>query len=214
MILALTPEPNKNAPPFVKPIGAFQNGIQLANVQLFDYYCPNSATASILAEYQQAADLQGYTLDAVVVSGTENGDYSEFTSAPGVPATDTNPGQDASDIWLIKGVVCDAQGNEGILQDVLGTRLAGYEFPFAPGHVSYGDHNYDVVPPVVNGRYDTANAKPVQRPGFGQLVSVETGAPIAAGQPLNGGYVRLVWYKLPAQPVATVAPQPGTPGVL
>lgn len=213
MIQALTPEPSKLAPPFVNPV-AYQNGARLVNVQLFDYYSPNASTDSLLAQYEQAAALQGYTLDAAVVSGTANGDYTGFTSDPGMPATADNPGREASDIWEIKGAVRDAQGNEGILQDVLGTRLAGYEFPFAPGHTSYGDHNYKVVPPVVNGQYDMANAKPVQCPGYLVLVSVETGEPIAAGQNLSGGYIRGVWYKLPAQPVTPVAPTPGTPGVL
>lgn len=213
MIQALTPEPSKSAPPFVNPV-AYQNGARLVNVQLFDYYSPNASTDSLLAQYEQAAALQGYTLDAAVVSGTANGDYTGFTSDPGMPATADNPGREASDIWEIKGAVRDAQGNEGILQDVLGTRLAGYEFPSSPGRTNYGDHNYDVVPPVVNGQYDMAHAVAVKRPGYGVFVSVETGQPISPNVPLNGGYIRLVWYKLPAQPVTPVAPIPGTPGVL
>jgi hypothetical protein len=197
-IQPLTPAPDQSKAPFVEPIGALQNGDQLKNAQLFDYYLHPDGVAPILAQYKQAAALQGLTMIATVLSGTDTGEQTGFTKAT-----------DGSDIFVIKGTLTDANGaGVVLLWDILGTRAAGYVHPFTSKDNTYGDHNYDVVMSVVNGQW-AQPAIDVPCPGYLVLVSNKTGQPLVAGQLIDGDSARGVWFKIPAAPVA-----PGQIGTL
>ena len=66
-----------------------------------------------------------------VVDGIKNGELGLFS-----------PDQAGDSIYLIKGMISDAEGNTSLVNDLAGIRIFSYLNPFTPGLPTYGDTNY------------------------------------------------------------------------
>ena len=170
LTIQLFPAPDQTVCPFVAPAGALQNGAPVAPGN-YTLYASDADAKNLLAQYIQAATLQGLACSLTIKDGTLTREYGQFTDA-------TN-----GKILIIEGTVTDANQVSSTVSDVVGDLVSRYVFPFSPGKESFGDTNYEVVDPVnANGQLDPANAYDKALPGYLRIK-------------IDAGYARGVWVK-------------------